>query len=145
MYIKIIFIFKRFLFLILKSQMSQPANILEFMKQLLQSMDITDYEPAVPHMLVELFYRHVSDVLKEAQRSCEARKDKEINEDDLRFATQMVLHQSLIQTIPLEAMQEIAKRVNDQPMPNIPDVPEVVLPNDETSLLQPNFHIASSN
>ena len=145
MYIKIIFIFKRFLFLILKSQMSQSANILEFMKQLLQSMDITDYEPAVPHMLVELFYRHVSDVLKEAQRSCEARKDKEINEDDLRFATQMVLHQSLIQTIPLEAMQEIAKRVNDQPMPNIPDVPEVVLPNDETSLLQPNFHIASSN
>ena len=122
--------------------MSQPANILEFMKQLLQSMEITDYEPAVPHMLVELFYRHVTDVLKEAQRSCEARRDKEINEDDLRLATQVVLQQSLLQTIPLESMQRIARKINEQPLPDIPDIPEVVLPNDETSLLQPNFQIS---
>ena len=46
------------------TKMSQPLNILEQMKQLLASMDINDYEPAVPHMLVELFYRHVTEVLK---------------------------------------------------------------------------------
>ncbi|KAH0790458.1 transcription initiation factor TFIID subunit 9 [Histomonas meleagridis] len=122
--------------------MSQPANILESMKQLLHQMEITDYEPAVPHMLVELFYRHVTDVLKEAQRSCEARRDKEINEDDLRLAIQVVLQQSLLQTIPLESMQKIARKINEQPLPDVPDIPEVVLPNDETSLLQPNFQVS---
>jgi hypothetical protein len=122
--------------------MAQPANILELMRHLLSSMDITDYEPAVPHMLVELFYRHVTDVLKEAQRSCEFRKKKDIDEEDLRFATVAVVHPSLLHTPPVETMQHLAKRINSQPLPPIPDVPEVVLPSEETSLLAPNFQIA---
>ena len=126
-----------------RKKMSQPANILELMKQLLSSMDINDYEPAVPHMLVELFYRHVSDVLKEAQRSCEFRKSKEIGEDDLKLASGVVLQQSNLHSQTLESMQNIAKKINQQPLPSIPDVPEVILPNDETSLLEPNFQIAS--
>jgi hypothetical protein len=125
--------------------MAQPANILELMRQLLSSMDITDYEPAVPHMLVELFYRHVTDVLKEAQRSCEYRKKKDIDEEDLRFATQTVVQQSLLHPPALEAMQSFAKRVNSQALPPVPDVPEVVLPSEEVSLLEPNFQIASGH
>lgn len=128
--------------------MSQPANILDLMKQLLQSMDIVDYEPAVPHMLVELFYRHVTEVLKEAQRSCDFKKSKEtslISEDDLRIATSIVLQQSSLHTQPLETMQGIAKKINEQALPSIPDIPEVILPNEETSLLQPNFQIGSQN
>jgi hypothetical protein len=124
--------------------MSQPANILDLMRQLLSSMDITDYEPAVPHMLVELFYRHVTDVLKEAQRSCEFRKSKEISEDDLRFATNAVVQQSLLHTPSLDVMQHLAKKINAQPLPPVPDVPEVVLPCEETSLLEPCFQFASA-
>lgn len=128
--------------------MSQPLNILEQMKQLLASMDINDYEPAVPHMLVELFYRHVTEVLREAQRSCDYKKSKEtslIGEDDLRFAINIVLQQSSLHTQPLEQMQNIAKKINEQPLPSIPDIPEVILPNEETSLLEPNFQIGSQN
>jgi hypothetical protein len=121
--------------------MAASANILDLMRQLLSSMDITDYEPAVPHMLVELFYRHVTDVLKEAQRSCEYRKSKEISEEDLKFATQEVLHQSLLHVPSQEAMQNIARKVNAQPLPPIPDVPEVILPSDEVSLLEANFQV----
>jgi hypothetical protein len=106
-------------------------------------MNITDYEPAVPHMLVELFYRHVTNVLKEAQKSCEFRKKKEIDNEDLRFAMQSVLQQSLLHTPPLDAMLTLAKRINSQPLPSIPDVPEVVLPSEETSLLNPNFQVTS--
>lgn len=126
--------------------MSQPANILELMKQLLASMDINDYEPAVPHMLVELFYRHVTEVLKEAQRSCDFKRNKDtslIGEDDLRIATGIVLQQSSIHTQPLENLQNIAKKINEQPLPPIPDIQEVILPSEETSLLQPNFQIGS--
>jgi hypothetical protein len=123
--------------------MTQPANILELVRQLLTSMEITDYEAAVPHMLVELFYRHVTDVLKEAQRSCEFRKKKEIDEEDLRFATTAMVRQSLVQAPPPEAMQQLAKRINSQPLPPVRDVPEVVLPSEETSLLEPNFQIST--
>jgi hypothetical protein len=123
--------------------MAQQGNILDLMKQLLSSMDITDYEPAVPHMLVELFYRHVTEVLKEAQRCCEFRKAKEISEEDLRFATSTVVQQSLLHTPPLEMMQAIAKRINSQVLPTVPDFAEVVLPSEETSLLQPNFQFPS--
>ena len=130
------------------TKMSQPLNILEQMKQLLASMDINDYEPAVPHMLVELFYRHVTEVLREAQRSCDYKKSKEtslIGEDDLRFAINIVLQQSSLHTQPLEQMQNIAKKINEQPLPSIPDIPEFILPNEETSLLEPNDQIGSQN
>lgn len=125
--------------------MAQPANILELMKQLLASMDITDYEPAVPHMLVELFYRHVTNVLKEAQSSSNYRKSKEIGEEDLRYAINTVLSQSLLQSTQLEYMQGIAKRINSQNLPPVPDVPEVVLPSESNSLLEPNFHVSIPN
>ena len=119
--------------------MSQPANILELMKQLLASMEITNYEPAVPHMLVELFYRHVTEVLKEAQKSCEHRKALEIGEDDLKAATSLVLKQSMKHTSTLERMQAMAKQINQQPLPAIPDCPELVFPAEENSLMEPNF------
>jgi hypothetical protein len=103
-------------------------------------MDINEYEPAVPHMLVELFYRHVTNVLKEAQRTCDFRKSKEIRDDDLRFATGTVIQPSLLHPPRLDAMQVLASRVNAQPLPPSPSAPEVVLPGEETSLLEPNFH-----
>jgi hypothetical protein len=121
--------------------MAQSANILDLMRQLLSSMDITDYEPAVPHMLVELFYRHVTDVLKEAQRSCEYRKSKEISEEDLKFAIQEILHQSLLHLPSLESMQSLARKINSQPLPPIPDIPEVIFPSEEVSLLEPNYQM----
>ena len=89
----------------------QPANILELMKQLLAHMGITDYEPAVPHMLVELFYRHVTDVLQEA-RSASQRKGKgsDIDEDDLKFAIQMVLDKSRQSSPSIQMMQKSAEK-----------------------------------
>jgi transcription initiation factor TFIID subunit 9B len=120
-----------------------PANIIDVMRQLLSSIDINDYEPAVPHMLVELFYRHVANVLKEAQRACEFRKSKEISDDDLRFATGTVIRPSLLHPPRLDAMRALASRVNSQPLPPTPLVAEVVLPGEETSLLEPNFHFAN--
>lgn len=121
---------------------AQPANILELMRQLLRSMDITDYEPAVPHMLVELFYRHVTDVLKDAQKSCDARKSKEIGEEDLRHAINCVLPQSMRHSTNQEQLQQVAKKINDQQLPPIPDVPETILPCEETSLMEANFQLA---
>lgn len=123
--------------------MSQPANILELMRQLLASMEITNYEPAVPHMLVELFYRHVTEVLKEAQKSCEHRKGgSEICEEDLKAATNLVLRQSMKHTPSLERMQHGAKLINAHELPPIPDKPEIVFPAEETSLMEPNFQFA---
>jgi transcription initiation factor TFIID subunit 9B len=122
---------------------SQPANIVDVMRQLLSSMDINDYEPAVPHMLVELFYRHVTTVLKEAQRACDFRKSKDISDDDLRFATGTVIQPSLLHPPRPDAMQALASRVNAQPLPRTPSVPELVLPGEETSLLEPNFYFAN--
>lgn len=121
--------------------MSQPANILELMRQLLVSMDITDYEPAVPHMLVELFYRHVSDVLEESRRTCELRKSKEIGEEDLNVA----IKHSMRRPATPEHLQMIAKKINSQPLPPIPDIPEIVLPSEENSLMQPNFQLSQGS
>lgn len=123
----------------------QPANILDLMKQLLDSLGITEYEPAVPHMLVELFYRHVTEVLKQAQSSCEHKKSKEIVEEDLRIAANIVYGQSSYQLPSLESLQSFASKINGQPLPSIPDVPEVILPDKETSLLEPNFQLGTQN
>lgn len=119
--------------------MAQPANILELMRELLGSMDITDYEPAVPHMLVELFYRHVTDVLQGAQGLCAHRNSKEIGEDDLAHAIKVVTKQSMLHPPSLETVRASARKVNERVLPPIPDVPEVVLPSSETSLMEPNF------
>ncbi|EAY06466.1 hypothetical protein TVAG_149520 [Trichomonas vaginalis G3] len=120
----------------------QPANILELMKQLLASMDINDYDPAVPHMLVELFYRHVGDVLKQARISSQKRgKGSEIDEDDLKRGISMTLSQSLYQQPSLATLQSNAAKINSQKMPPIPDVPEVVLPPEGVSLLNENYQV----
>ena len=121
-----------------------PANILELMRQLLTSMDITDYEPAVPHMLVELFYRHVTDVLKESQELCNARKSKEIDEEDLKRAINYVLKRSMRHSSSPDELQRVARTINDQPLPPVPDVPEMVLPCEETSLMEANFQLAQA-
>lgn len=122
--------------------MSQPANILELMKQLLAYMDITDYEPAVPHMLVELFYRHVTDVLKEARNSSQKRgKGSEIDEEDLKFGIKMIVSQSRLQQPSISMMQKMADPINMQKMPPIPDTPEIVLPPEESTLLNDNYQV----
>ena len=122
--------------------MSQPANILELMKQLLAYMDITDYEPAVPHMLVELFYRHVTDVLKEARNSSQKRgKGSEIDEEDLKLGIKMIVSQSRLQQPSISMMQKTADPINMQKMPPIPDTPEIVLPPEEVTLLNDNFQV----
>lgn len=124
----------------------QPANILELMKSLLTSMDITDYEPAVPHMLVELFYRHVSDVLKKAKELAISRnRPTEIDEEDIKLAIMMIVEQSIKQQTHLDAMQRIADNVNKNKMPPIPDVPEIILPPEETTLLEPNWQVGPQN
>ena len=124
----------------------QPANnILELMKQLLASMEITDYEPAVPYMLVELFYRHVSDVLKAARVSSQRRGNgSNIDEEDLKLGIKFVVSQSRLQQPSISTMQKNADKINAQKMPPIPDVPEVVLPPEETSLLSTNFQVGES-
>jgi hypothetical protein len=45
------------------------------------------------------------DVLKEVQRSCEYRRSKEISEEDVKFAIQEILHQSLLHLPSLGSMQ----------------------------------------
>ena len=120
----------------------QPANILDLMKQLLTHMGITDYEPAVPHMLVELFYRHVTDVLQAARGSSQRKgKGSDIDEEDLKFAIQMVVGQANLSSPNIAMMQKNAEKINSQKMPPIPDVPEVVLPPEEISLLSENYQV----
>ena len=120
----------------------QPTNILELMKQLLAHMGITDYEPAVPHMLVELFYRHVTDVLKVARSSSQRKgKGSEVDEDDLKFAIQLMLDQSRQSNPNISMMQKNAEKINSQKMPSIPDVQEVVKPPEEISLLADNYQV----
>jgi len=122
--------------------MSQASNIYEYMKQLLAQMDITEYEPAVPHMLVELFYRHVSEILTEA-KECSIHKAKsgEIEEEDLKFATSIVIRQNMAQNSSIQSLSKIAAKINSIPLPPIPDIPELVLPPEEISLLEANYQI----
>ena len=122
---------------------SQAANILELMKNLLNSMDITEYEPAVPHMLVELFQRNVTDVLKKAQKQAGHRKDTDINEDDLRLALESVFNKSMLQMTRPEAMSKLAAKVNNQPLPPIPDLPEITLPDEYVSMVDTQSQVGS--
>ena len=122
---------------------SQAANILELMKNLLNSMDITEYEPAVPHMIVELFQRNVTDVLKKAQKQAGHRKDTDINEDDLRLALESVFNKSMLQMTRPEAMSKLAAKVNNQPLPPIPDLPEITLPDEYVSMVDTQSQVGS--
>lgn len=115
--------------------MSQPDNILKLMEQLLNIMDVTEYEPAVPHMLVELFYRNVIDVLKTAQDHLSLRQSQEISEEDITYALHK-LTKSLLQTPQPKAIQELAQQINGQPLPPIPDIPEITIPGESTSLIE---------
>lgn len=121
-----------------------PQNVLELMKQYLATMDITEYDKAVPHMLVELFYRHVTEVLEKAKKTAAKRSKTQIEEDDLRIGIKLVSENTTSFPFSTESFRSSSDSVNRNVMPSIPDVPEIILHNERSSLLEANYHVGTN-
>jgi histone H3/H4 len=114
----------------------QITNILEIMRNRIVAMGITDFEAAVPNMLVELFYRQCTDLLTEADRVAQSAKRPQITESDIRNVNSILVLRS-----PSRFQVDVRQLpvLNAAPIPQ-PEFAEWVMPDKET-LLKPNFQL----
>ncbi|XP_017492445.1 PREDICTED: transcription initiation factor TFIID subunit 9-like [Rhagoletis zephyria] len=111
---------------------------------ILKEMGITEYEPRVLPQLVEFAYRYASRVLEDAQLFSSYAKKKNIDSDDVGIAVQMQMERAFVGPPPRDALLEIARNKNNQPLPPIKSHNGMRLPADRYSLVAPNLRLVST-
>jgi hypothetical protein len=129
------------LFEIHESAMTESPTILDIMRDRVIALGVSDYDSAVPHMLVELFYRHATDILKEAQKIVRHHGVEEMGEADIRSAFGVVSQQGLLAGLSAELVKEVSLKINRVPLPTDVEISEMILPCEETTLMEPNFRL----
>ncbi|KAK4752277.1 hypothetical protein SAY87_021075 [Trapa incisa] len=111
-------------------------------KSLLKSMGVEEYEPCVIHQLLELWYRHVVDVLTDAQVYSEHADKSTIDCDDVKLSIQSKVNFSFSQPPPREVLLELASSRNKIPLPKSLTGPGIPLPPEHDTLINPNYQLA---
>ncbi|KAK9904929.1 hypothetical protein WJX75_005818 [Coccomyxa subellipsoidea] len=109
-------------------------------KNVLDSMGIKHYEPAVVTQLLEFCYRYISDVLEDAQAySCPPRNS--IKLEDVMLAIQSQEAFQFAKPPPQEVLMQLAERRNAQPLPELKNTFGLRLPPEEDCLLGANYQL----
>ncbi|XP_047308348.1 transcription initiation factor TFIID subunit 9-like [Impatiens glandulifera] len=114
----------------------------KIVKALLKSMGVEDYEPRVVQQFLELWYRYVVDVLSDSQVYSEHAGKVAIDSDDIKLAIQSKVNFSFSQPPPREDLLELARNRNKIPLPKIVPGPGIPLPNEQDTLINPNYQLA---
>ncbi|WCJ32223.1 Transcription initiation factor TFIID subunit 9 [Euphorbia peplus] len=114
----------------------------KIVKSLLKSMGVEDYEPRVIHQFLELWYRYVADVLTDAQVYSEHAGKSTVDCDDVKLAIQSKVNFSFSQPPPREVLLELARSRNKIPLPKTIGGPGIPLPQEQDTLLSPNYQLA---
>ncbi len=109
----------------------------------LRAQGATEWEPRVVAQLLEFSYRHVAEVLQEAQhyaahRTREPPGAAPLTLADVRLAAQSALTHTFTEPLGGDELARIIKPLNDAPLPPVPTRSGLVLP-PEGTLLVPTF------
>ena len=119
-----------------------PKDILTIRK-FLDSFGIEEYEKSTLNFLSEFLNTYITDLLQDAKKNMLFANRNKINIEDVKLAVKSKQN-SLYKNRPdISTLKDLAKTVNEYPLPPIPDSPNVLLPPIENNLLRNNFQIFS--
>ncbi|CAL8464632.1 g4167 [Coccomyxa elongata] len=110
-------------------------------KDVLESMGIKHYEPAVVTQLLEFLYRYISDVLEDAQAYSSPPRNI-IKLEDVMLAIQSQETFQFPKPPPQDVLMQLAERRNAQPLPELKKGFGLRLPPEEDCLLGANYQLA---
>ncbi len=124
----------------------QPAPFSDAVnvQQLLDAMGVADYEPRVVNQLVDYLYRHVADVLQDAERIGEhtRRPPGSVATDDLMLAIRLRTTDSFAQPPSQEQLADIGREVNRQDVPAFPaSRPGLLIPDEKECVTAQNYQL----
>lgn len=110
-------------------------------KDVMESMGIKHYEPAVVTQLLEFLYRYISDVLEDAQ-AYSSPPQNIIKLEDIMLAIQSQETFQFPKPPPQDVLMQLAERRNAQPLPELKKGFGLRLPTEEDCLLGANYQLA---
>ncbi|WKX99830.1 hypothetical protein Q1695_014593 [Nippostrongylus brasiliensis] len=115
-------------------------------KAILEESGITDYDPRVVHLLLDLLYTTTSDLLTKAKAISQHCGKMVIDEPDVQIAADFSASGVLDKSSPSRSnLIKIAADRNTQALPQIRHNFGLKLPNDRFCLLQPNVEWRGSD
>lgn len=123
---------------------SKP-NDAHTVEAILKSMGVDEFDPRVTHQLLELLYRHVSNILLEARQYSEHADKQAIDADDVRLAINSRNFSAFAQPPPRQVIAQLANERNAIPLPPIHDRQGIQLPKPALQLARRNYMISKMN
>uniref|UniRef100_A0A7S0YNJ5 Transcription initiation factor TFIID subunit 9 n=1 Tax=Polytomella parva TaxID=51329 RepID=A0A7S0YNJ5_9CHLO len=117
-----------------------PADVTN-MKKLLSSMGVEDYEPRVLNLLMDFYYKYVSDTLLDAATFGEqlGQPPRTVDINSAVLALQSKASFRFVYPPPQEAVQELAQEVNKIPLPKAEAKHGLSIPPESKALLAQNY------
>ncbi|GAB4816409.1 hypothetical protein N2152v2_003455 [Parachlorella kessleri] len=123
------------------SELPQDAVIV---KDVLQSMGVTEYEPRVLQQLMDFMYRYTSEILQDAEAIGErgGAPRGEVALPDVMLAVQSRAQHSFVQPPSQQMLSRLAEQHNRRPLPDLrQDRYGLRLPPETDCLLAPNYQL----
>lgn len=123
-----------------KDNIPKPAHdVINIMK----SMGVEEYEPRVVNQLLDFMYRHVSEVLQDAEAfkvRCTNKAAGEVGLQEVIQAIQSRAVHSFTQPPSEKELSEVAELINKRPLPQYKKKHGLMIPqNDDDYLAGPNY------
>jgi len=107
---------------------------------ILKDMNVTNYEPAVVNQILEFIYRYTSQILDDSRALANyAKKNKNIEVDDVKLAIQMHVDRSFALPPPRDLLLDLARQRNSTPLPAIKAQCGLRLPPDRYCVTATNY------
>ena len=119
-----------------------PKDI-TIIRKMFDSLGIEEYEKNTLNYMSEFINSYIIDILKESKKNMILSNREKINIEDVELAVkkkQFLMYQN---RCSVSKMKDLAEKVNSIPLPQIPDIPNVLMPPMENNLLRNNFQIYS--
>lgn len=125
---------------------SQPKpNDARTIEAILKSMGVDEFDPRVTHQLLELLYRHVSNILLEARQYSEHADKQTIDADDVRLAINSRSVSAFTQPPSRQVIAQLANERNAIPLPVVQDRQGIQLPQTNLQLARRNYVLSKVN
>jgi hypothetical protein len=111
-------------------------------RNILRSMGVTQYEPRVLDLLLNFTYKYTSEVVLDAAAFAQqsGREPGEVEVDDVTAAIQVRATSQFLAQPTAAVQEEVARRLNAQPLPAFGKVHGIRLPPEEFCVTRPPYH-----
>lgn len=118
-----------------------PKEVLAI-SEILQSMNVTDYDGLVVEMLLEFFHRYTTDILNESMLvSTFAGRNGVIDIQDVKIALKGISMNQFVEPPGLDFLLELAAEKNKEGVKIVKNSPNIMLPPKKHCLSERNYNL----